>query len=204
MSVLCYNCGCTLGTLDQFCGVCDVKLEDKATAAMSFAMRVIAKPCPECQLGAPPAAMQCRACGFDFVRSEPRPLVYASWPTRLAAGLIDLTLVALPVLAMIFVVGSPAVVVWFAVMFPLLYCLGFWTLDGATPGKAAFGLRVVTSSGEPVFPIQGFIRYTGYIVSAMAFFVGYLMALGNRERRGFHDFWAGTVVIKSRRNRNAS
>ncbi len=201
MSVLCYKCGCTLGTLDQFCSSCSADLEDKAKAAMAFAARIVAKPCPECHYGAPPAAAQCRACGYDFEHSEPRPLVYARWPSRIAAALIDLVLVGLPVLAMALIVDQPALVAWFAAMFPLLYCLSFWTLDGATPGKAAFGLRVVTSTGEPVFPIQGFIRYTGYLVSAAAFFIGYLMAFGNPERRGFHDFWAGTVVIRSKRSR---
>ncbi|HEY5624889.1 MAG TPA: RDD family protein [Dehalococcoidia bacterium] len=199
MSIICYNCGCTLGTLDQFCTTCDADIEEKAQTAMAFAEQMIAKPCPECHYGAPPAASQCRACGYDFAHSEPRPLIYAPWPMRLGAAAIDLVLVGLPVLAMAVVVGQPAVVVWFAAMFPLLYCLGFWTLDGATPGKAAFGLRVVTSTGEPVFPIQGFIRYTGYLVSTILFFIGHLMALGNRERRGFHDFWAGTVVVKSQR-----
>ncbi len=199
MSILCSKCGCTLGTLDQFCTACNADLDEKETAATAVATRVVAKPCPECHYGSPPAAAQCRACGYDFAHSEPRPLVYAPWPARLAAAAIDFTLVALPVLAMALVVDQTAVVVWFAVIFPLLYCLGFWTLDGATPGKAVFGLRVVTATGEPVFPIQGFIRYTGYLVSALAFFVGYLMAFGNRERRGFHDFWAGTVVVKSRR-----
>jgi uncharacterized RDD family membrane protein YckC len=199
MSVLCYKCGCTLGTLDQLCTACNTDLEEKSQEAMAFAAGVIAKPCPECQYGAPPEAAVCRACGYDFVHSEPRPLVYAPWPMRLGAAFIDLVLVGLPVLAMVLIVDQLAVVMWFAVMFPLLYCLGFWTLDGATPGKAAFGLRVVTSTGEPVFPIQGFIRYTGYLVSALVLFVGYLMAFGNRERRGFHDFWAGTVVVKSQR-----
>ncbi len=198
MSTLCYNCGCILGTLDQFCADCNDSLEEKAKAAMAFATRVIAKPCPECHTGAAPAAEQCGECGYDFVNSEPRPLVYARWPTRLAAALIDLALVGLPVAAMLVVVDRPAVVIWFAAMFPLLYCLGFWTLDGATPGKSAFGLRVVSSTGEPVPPLQGFIRYTGYLVSAAAFFVGYLMALSNPERRGFHDLWAGTVVVKSK------
>jgi uncharacterized RDD family membrane protein YckC/ribosomal protein L40E len=201
MSILCNKCGCTLGTLEQTCSACEAKLEEKAKAEMASVVRIVAKPCPECHHGAPPTAAQCRACGYDFAHSEPRPLVYASWPTRLAAALIDIILVGLPVLAMMFVVGTPALVVWFAVMFPLLYCLGFWTLDGATPGKSAFGLRVVTATGEPVFAIQGFIRYTGYLVSAVVFFIGFLIAFGNRERRGFHDFWAGTVVIKSQRSR---
>ena len=201
MSIICSKCGCMLGTLDQFCTACNADIEEKETVATALAARIIAKACPECHYGAPPAAEQCRACGYDFAHSEPRPLVYARWPSRLAAALIDFVLVGLPVLAMVLVVDQPTVVVWFAAMFPLLYCLGFWTLDGATPGKAAFGLRVVTATGEPVFPIQGFIRYTGYLVSALAFFGGFLMAFGSRERRGFHDFWAGTVVVKSRRGR---
>lgn len=199
MSVVCYKCGCTLGGLEQFCSSCSADLEEKAEAAMAFAARVIAKACPECHFGSPPAAQYCRSCGYDFVHSEPRPLVYAPWPARVAAALIDLLLVGLPVLAMMFVVDQPTVVIWFAVMFPLLYCLGFWTLDGATPGKAAFGLRVVTSSGEPASAIQGFIRYTGYLVSVVLFFIGFMVAFANSHRRAFHDFWAGTVVVKSRR-----
>lgn len=201
MSIVCYSCGCTLGTLDQYCTDCSADLEEKASDAMSGAERMIAKPCPECRYGSPPGAVECRACGYDFAHSEPRPLTYASWPARLGAAVIDLTLVGLPVLAMMLLLDQPALIVWFAAMFPLLYCLGFWTLDGATPGKAAFGLRVVTVTGEPVFPIQGFIRYTGYLVSAVLFMIGYLIAFGNKERRGFHDFWAGTVVVKSKRVR---
>ena len=73
-------------------------------------------------------------------------------------------------------------------------------MDGATPGKAAFGLRVVTTTGEPINPISGFIRYTGYLVSGVLFLIGFLMIFGNRERRGFHDYWAGTLVVKSKRN----
>lgn len=199
MSVLCYKCGCTLGTLDQFCQQCSAAMEEKAESAMAFASRIIAKPCPECHNGAAPAATHCRSCGYDFVRSEPRPLVYAPLPARLAAAVIDLLLVGIPVVAMVVFIDQPAVVAWFSVMFPLLYCLGFWTLDGATPGKAAMGLRVVTTTGEPITVIHGFIRYTGYLVSALTFFVGYLMAAGNPQRRGFHDYWAGSVVVKTQR-----
>ena len=57
MSLLCSKCGCTLGTLDQFCGACNVDLEEKAKAAMAFAVRSIAKPCPECYYGVPPTAV---------------------------------------------------------------------------------------------------------------------------------------------------
>jgi len=199
MSVLCYKCGCTLGVLDQFCKSCSTDIETKADAALAFAAKIISKPCPECLHGAAPNAANCSVCGFDFIRSEPRPLVYATLPTRLAAAAIDFALVAFPLAAMWLVVGQPQVVAWFAVMFPLLYCLGFWTLDGATPGKAAFGLRVVTVTGEPVQPIQAFIRYTGYLVSAVLLFVGFFMVFGNREHRGFYDFWAGTSVVKSQR-----
>jgi uncharacterized RDD family membrane protein YckC len=199
MSVLCYKCGSTLGTLDQFCQSCSDEIEERAQSAMAFAARIIAKPCPECHHGAAPAATHCRHCGFDFVRSEPRPLIYASLPARLAAAAIDLALVGIPVVAMIVLVDQPALVAWFSVMFPLLYCLGFWTLDGATPGKSAMGLRVVTTTGEPITVIHGFIRYTGYLVSALALFAGYLMALGNPQHRGFHDYWAGSVVVKTQR-----
>jgi uncharacterized RDD family membrane protein YckC len=199
MSVLCYKCGCTLGDLDQFCQQCNTEIEKKAEASISFAAKIIAKPCPECMRGNAPNASNCAACGYDFVRSEPRPLVLASYPRRIGAGALDFILVSLPLSALWYVSGQPQIVAWFAIMFPLLYYVGFWALDGATPGKAAFGLRVVTATGEPVNPIAGFIRYTGYLVSGVLFLFGFLMIFSNRERRGFHDYWAGTLVVKSKR-----
>lgn len=199
MSVLCYKCGCTLGDLDQFCQQCNAEIEKKSEAAMTFAAKIIAKPCPECMRGNAPSAANCAACGYDFLHSEPRPLVYASYARRFGAAAIDFILVGLPLAALWYVSGQPQVVAWFAIMFPLLYCLGFWAMDGATPGKAAFGLRVVTTTGEPMNPISGFIRYTGYLVSLVLFLIGFLMIFGNKEHRGFHDYWAGTVVVKSKR-----
>jgi uncharacterized RDD family membrane protein YckC len=199
MSVLCYKCGCTLGELDQFCQQCNTENQKKAEAAMAFAVKVIARPCPECMRGASPNASHCSGCGYDFLRSEPRPLVSAAVSARIAAAVIDCALIFLPLAAMWFVIGQPAVVAWFGIMFPLLYCLGFWALDGATPGKAAFGLRVVTITGEPITPIAAFIRYTGYLVSGLLLLIGFLMIFGNKQHRAFHDFWAGTLVVKSQR-----
>ncbi|HUF54573.1 MAG TPA: RDD family protein [Dehalococcoidia bacterium] len=199
MSVLCYKCGCTLGELDQYCQQCNTEIEMKAEAATAFAAKIIAKPCPECMRGASPNASTCSACGYDFLRSEPRPLVYASLPRRFGAAAIDFLLVALPLAALWYSNGEPRVVAYFAVMFPFFYCLGFWAMDGATPGKAAFGLRVVTITGEPMNPIASFVRYTGYLVSAVVFMIGFLLIFSNKEHRAFHDYWAGSVVVKSQR-----
>ncbi|MEX0683963.1 MAG: RDD family protein [Dehalococcoidia bacterium] len=199
MSVLCYKCGCTLGSLAQFCGSCNAELERKSATATAFAAQIISKPCPECHHGTEPNSSQCGACGYDFAHAEPRPFIYVGVPLRMAAAAIDLALIAIPIGAMALVVDKPLVVIMFAILFPLLYCVGFWSLDGATPGKAAFGLRVVTTTGEPIDAVHAFIRFTGYMISAVVAFTGYIMMVGNKERRAFYDYWAGSVVVKSRR-----
>jgi uncharacterized RDD family membrane protein YckC len=44
------------------------------------------------------------------------------------------------------------------------------------------------------------IRFAGYLLSALPFYLGFLWVLGP-ERRGFHDRLAGTEVVYTRRPR---
>jgi uncharacterized RDD family membrane protein YckC len=83
---------------------------------------------------------------------------------------------------------------------PLISCLyhiAFWWLRGQTPGKWLLGVRVVALGGGRVTLVRSFIRFAGYLLSALPFYLGFLWILG-RERRGFHDRLAGTEVVYSR------
>jgi uncharacterized RDD family membrane protein YckC len=75
------------------------------------------------------------------------------------------------------------------------YYVFFWYFTGQTPGKALLGLRVITTDGRRVSPLRGIIRYIGYSLSAIAFFMGYFWILIDDKRQGWHDKLAGTLVI---------
>lgn len=79
---------------------------------------------------------------------------------------------------------------------PLLYCISFWVKKGATPGKMMLGIRVTREDGGELTGGQSFVRYLGYIPSALVFGLGYLWMLFDSEKRCWHDMIAGTRVIR--------
>ncbi len=78
---------------------------------------------------------------------------------------------------------------------PFYYTL-FTGWEGQTPGKKLMGLRVITMTGEPVGYGRALLRYIGYFVSFFLLGLGFVMIAFDRNKRGFHDFIAGTCVIR--------
>jgi len=78
-----------------------------------------------------------------------------------------------------------------------IYYAFFWSAAGRTPGKAFMGLRVVTIDGtHPSFG-RALVRVFGYALSALLFYLGYLMVLVDDRRQGLHDKLARTYVVYS-------
>ena len=75
-----------------------------------------------------------------------------------------------------------------------VYCAGFWTLLGRTPGMMVFGLRVVAADGGAPGAGRSVVRALGYWVSAILF-IGFAWIAIDRQRQGFHDKLAGTYVV---------
>ena len=85
-------------------------------------------------------------------------------------------------------------VVAFAMVFFQIWCLPKW---GATPGKRIMGLRVVTTDGGSISWGRAIGRFFGEWVNGLIpFWIGYLIAAFDNERRTVHDHIAGTRVIK--------
>ena len=76
----------------------------------------------------------------------------------------------------------------------LVYFVFFWTLVGYTPGKALLGLRIVRQDGRNISAGRALVRYLGYWVSAVPFFLGFIWILFDRKHEGWHDKLAGTHV----------
>jgi uncharacterized RDD family membrane protein YckC len=82
--------------------------------------------------------------------------------------------------------------------------LGFWFYCYSTPGKMIFGMRIVDAKTlENPTRKQLFIRYVGYMVSAVPIGLGFLWMVFNKQRRSWHDMLSGTMVIYKRKPRIA-
>lgn len=93
--------------------------------------------------------------------------------------------------------GVTAVTV-FAILTPFIivtYYVLFWSLGGKTPGKALLGVRIVGVDGYPPRVGRSLLRFVGYIISMVVFFLGFLWIVVDRQRRGWHDHIAGTWVV---------
>ena len=69
---------------------------------------------------------------------------------------------------------------------------------GATVGKMAMGLRVVTDQGQRLSFLNATGRYFAKIISAIILCIGFIMIAFTDRKRGLHDMIAGTLVVKTR------
>jgi uncharacterized RDD family membrane protein YckC len=84
-----------------------------------------------------------------------------------------------------------------AVVMNLFYFTYFHGTIGQTVGKRIMGLKVLRLTGEPLNLGVAFLRWIGYIISGMIFYLGFLWIAFDRRKQGWHDKIAGTCVIKT-------
>jgi uncharacterized RDD family membrane protein YckC len=66
---------------------------------------------------------------------------------------------------------------------------------GATLGKMACKIRVVTADGGRVTYLRAFARYFAKILSGLICLIGYIMAAFDSEKRALHDHICSTRVV---------
>lgn len=82
------------------------------------------------------------------------------------------------------------------VVMNLFYFTYFHGTTGQTLGKRLLGLKVVRLSGEPMTLGTAFLRWVGYIVSGVVFYLGFLWIAFDARKQGWHDKIAGTCVVR--------
>ena len=75
-----------------------------------------------------------------------------------------------------------------------IYLLVFWSGAGRTPGMSFVALRMLSEDGHPVRPGQAFRRLIWMPISALPLALGFWGIVFERERRGWPDRRAHTVV----------
>jgi uncharacterized RDD family membrane protein YckC len=77
-----------------------------------------------------------------------------------------------------------------------VYGAVLWKLKGATVGDIIFGLKVVRMDGNPSDWVTMIVRALACFFSFVVLFLGFLWIAFDREKQGWHDKIAGTVVVK--------
>jgi uncharacterized RDD family membrane protein YckC len=78
----------------------------------------------------------------------------------------------------------------------LLYYWYCWTRrDGQTIGNSLMKIRVIKNNGTPLQDADAIIRYMGYYINSIFFGLGWLWALFDEKKRGWHDMLANTYVV---------
>jgi uncharacterized RDD family membrane protein YckC len=121
---------------------------------------------------------------LDQPQFETQQMVYASFGERLLARLIDAVILIVP---SIFI---PFVVPW------LYFALMEGSSGGATVGKRAMGIRVVSTEGQPIGFGTGTGRFFGQFLNLFTLCFGYLLMLFNARSQCIHDMITSTVVVR--------
>src|SRR5215470_6863909 len=80
----------------------------------------------------------------------------------------------------------------------LAYLLAFQALAGRTVGMRLLGIRIIDVYGDTPSPLRSLVRTLGYIAGLATLLLGFLWIGFDREKRGLHDWLAGTYVIVNR------
>lgn len=84
-----------------------------------------------------------------------------------------------------------------SVGFYIYYYLFFQIREGGTLGKKWLGLKLVSTTGEPLTRGQAGMRLFGYLLSFAMMGCGFLMVAFHPEKRAFHDLISRTRVVKN-------
>lgn len=84
----------------------------------------------------------------------------------------------------------------FLLLVNLLYFTIFHATTGQTLGKLLFRLKVVNLDGGELGYGQSFLRFSGYLLSALPLGLGFIWAVLDPKKLTWHDRLAGTYVIR--------
>lgn len=149
------------------------------------------------------APLQGRSAALD------EDVVYAGFWKRVAASIIDGIIMSIAgglcaelfgaILADLVGGGDTAEVLMTLLMTVLINaCYYAWfhsTLNYATPGKMAIGIKLVRGDGESTSFLRAFARFFAMALSAIPLGLGYIMAGFTRRKQALHDLICDTVVV---------
>jgi uncharacterized RDD family membrane protein YckC len=174
--------------------------------------------CEKCGTYNPDDTAICLNCGA-YIPTTPQ---YAGFWKRFLAAIFDTFLVAVvggPISVILGVIlgsvaGSFVGILGNDYFFPALFSTVFFFIAGiflvlrwlyfaimessshqATFGKELMGIRVTDMNGRRISFWRATLRHFAKILSAMVYYLGYLMIGFTRKKQGLHDLISGCLVI---------
>ncbi|HWS33466.1 MAG TPA: RDD family protein [Actinoplanes sp.] len=135
---------------------------------------------------------------------------YASWGARLGGYLIDGLIVA-PFSILANTLGTsidPATLTpsynafYFIFLLAALAVAGYnrWFLGGKTGqswGRKALGIKLVSeNTGQPIGPVNAFVRDLAHILDIIPCYIGFLFPLWDAKKQTFSDKIVKTLVVR--------
>jgi uncharacterized RDD family membrane protein YckC len=129
---------------------------------------------------------------------------FASPGARLVGYIVDIVIqfVAVVVLGILSIVLGAiffplgAICALLIIVVSVGYFPYFWVQSGQTPGMSAMKIKVVRDAdGGPITWGPAILRWIGFWVSTVIFYIGFIWIFIDKRRRGWMDLLAGTVVI---------
>ena len=85
----------------------------------------------------------------------------------------------------------------FFLTFPIFYYVYLHGTYGQTFGKMALKIKVVNEDETPLDFQKAFLRWLGYFLCDLTFYIGYLWAAFDPRKQGLHDKVCRTVVVRT-------
>jgi uncharacterized RDD family membrane protein YckC len=142
------------------------------------------------------------AAAIDFAIVIPAALVVTFLASKIAGVHLppsNLHLFDLDLWLDLVIATDPALVMGLVLFIAigLVYLLVFHIVRGRTLGMQVMQIKVIDVYGDPPSPARCAARCAGYVVSAATLFLGFLWMGFDSEKRGLHDWIAGTYVIRA-------
>jgi len=137
-------------------------------------------------------------------------LEYVGFWLRVWASIIDTILLMFVLIPLMFAIygrermasgvtlSGPADIL-ISYILPAVAVIAFWSAKHATPGKMVIHVGIADATTlEPPSRRQLLIRYLGYYLSTLPCLLGLIWVAFDPRKRGWHDWLAGTVVVRTR------
>jgi uncharacterized RDD family membrane protein YckC len=214
MTTRCIRCGRDIEGIAQYCGDCAAELAEASSSGpqpeptewersqgIATAPPVAVPPtpglCPNCGTSVSLDAAYCGICGAQ-IREGPRQMEYAGFWMRFLAVIIDGIVLGVVQGILSLMIDDQSSLIGINFLISFAYTVGFTAAEGATPGKMAVGCKIVAEDGSDLSIGRAIGRFFANILNAFTLGFGYLLIAFTPEKRGIHDYVAGTVVVKTR------
>ncbi|HLW75721.1 MAG TPA: RDD family protein [Bryobacteraceae bacterium] len=92
-------------------------------------------------------------------------------------------------------IAAEGVLILVTFVLQFAYYVYFWSSRGATPGKMALGLKIIRADGGPLSIGLAIGRYFCFLLDVFTFYIGFIIAGFDSEKRALHDRICDTRVI---------